>query len=115
MIPCTESMTHFVGTITSLTTGKNITDLKTREGKLTYYICLVVGLVGTLFIGLLELELSFILTLVGAVSVSNLSFTLPGIFYFFLFKEDGWTLTRIMSLPLAAFGILVMILSLYFF
>ncbi|KAL7411742.1 transmembrane amino acid transporter protein-domain-containing protein [Mrakia frigida] len=82
-----------------------------KEMSQTRYIALTVGiLLGGLIIALLVDDLEIVLSFVGATGSTTISFILPGLFYFSLFRRVPGTspLLKWGSAALAVYGICVM-------
>uniref|UniRef100_A0A7S2W733 Amino acid transporter transmembrane domain-containing protein n=1 Tax=Mucochytrium quahogii TaxID=96639 RepID=A0A7S2W733_9STRA len=111
-----DSFIHSFGLIHSLTTksATDITDPLTKTGKVIYYSVITLFLAFIYIASLANMSMSFLLAFVGSVCMSNLSFTLPGLFYWILFKQDGLTLTRITCPFMIAFGIFIMIINIVY-
>jgi len=59
-------------------------------------------------------DLGVILSIVGATGSTTISYILPGIFYYYVFADDGWTKLRIVALSLFIFGCIVIPAALTF-
>ncbi|KAF9193256.1 hypothetical protein BGZ51_003775 [Haplosporangium sp. Z 767] len=69
-------------------------------------------LFGSYAIAIAVSELQLILSLVGSTGSTAISFILPGSFYYKLHENDRWTGRKVLSVCLASYGVLVMIICL---
>ncbi|KAF9437127.1 hypothetical protein BGZ76_001908 [Entomortierella beljakovae] len=69
-------------------------------------------LIGSYIIAITVEELQLVLSLVGSTGSTAISFILPGSFYYKLHQNDPWTKRKILSVCLACYGWLVMIICL---
>lgn len=77
------------------------------------YTLMTMGiLIGSYLIAITVSELELVLSLVGSTGSTAISFILPGSFYYKLHKNDPWNGRKILSVCLATYGALVMIICL---
>ncbi|KAG0056224.1 hypothetical protein BGZ83_005956 [Gryganskiella cystojenkinii] len=69
-------------------------------------------LIGSYIIAITVSELELVLSFVGSTGSTAISFILPGCFYYKLHANDPWTGRKILSVLLAAYGCMVMIICL---
>ncbi|KAG0013374.1 hypothetical protein BGZ80_011117 [Entomortierella chlamydospora] len=83
-----------------------------ETSELKYNIMTLAILIGSYIIAMTVSELEVVLSLVGSTGSTAISFILPGSFYYKLHKNDPWTLRKILSVCLAGYGWLVMVICL---
>ncbi|KAF9112734.1 hypothetical protein BGX27_002869 [Mortierella sp. AM989] len=83
-----------------------------ETSELKYNIMTLAILIGSYIIAITVTELEVVLSLVGSTGSTAISFILPGSFYYKLHKDDPWTKRKILSVCLAGYGWLVMIICL---
>ncbi|KAF9086262.1 hypothetical protein BGX29_001474 [Mortierella sp. GBA35] len=77
------------------------------------YTLMTMGiLIGSYLIAITVSELELVLSFVGSTGSTAISFILPGSFYFKLHQYDPWTGRKILSVCLACYGVMVMIICL---
>lgn len=77
------------------------------------YTLMTMGiLIGSYLIAITVSELELVLSFVGSTGSTAISFILPGSFYYKLHEHDPWTGRKILSVCLAAYGTMVMIICL---
>ena len=69
-------------------------------------------LIGSYIIAITVSELELVLSLVGSTGSTAISFILPGCFYYKLHANHPWTGRKILSVLLAAYGCMVMVICL---
>jgi len=111
MHPCRDATVNLVARIAKEVLGKTIDDPRQKSGKITYYVCLFVSLVATYCLGLVEIDMGMILGLGGTFSVSNLSFTIPAIYYWIFHKDEGYSTMRLLCIPIGILGITIMVVN----
>ncbi len=84
-------------------------DASSKSANILYYSVAIAYVALTVGLAWADISLSVLLNLVGSLCVANLSFTLPGIFYWFIFKDQGMTLLRVTAPLLSIFGLVIMI------
>ncbi|KAF9359026.1 hypothetical protein BGX26_000353 [Mortierella sp. AD094] len=83
-----------------------------ETSELKYNIMTLAILIGSYIIAMTVTELEVVLSLVGSTGSTAISFILPGSFYYKLHKDDPWTGRKILSVCLAGYGWLVMVICL---
>lgn len=77
------------------------------------YILMTMGiLIGSYLIAITVSELELVLSFVGSTGSTAISFILPGSFYYKLHENDPWNGRKILSVCLATYGVMVMIICL---
>mmetsp|Transcript_556 Transcript_556/g.948 ORF Transcript_556/g.948 Transcript_556/m.948 type:complete len:185 (-) Transcript_556:207-761(-) len=111
-----DACVHFIGYIRMLATGDNsiIADPYSRKSTILFYSVLAALLLLTYGVAMANLDISFLLSLAGALSMSLLTFSVPGLFYFVLLKEEGNTFTRLTCPFMMFMGVFVMILNMIY-
>ena len=79
------------------------------KSRLLYFVCVGIILGSTVSLALVNAPLDVLVNIVGSLAASNISYTLPGLFYFVLLKHQGWTLSRISSVFMIALGLIIMV------
>eukprot|EP00516_Mucochytrium_quahogii_P001941 CAMPEP_0203764244 /NCGR_PEP_ID=MMETSP0098-20131031/17544_1 /ASSEMBLY_ACC=CAM_ASM_000208 /TAXON_ID=96639 /ORGANISM=" , Strain NY0313808BC1" /LENGTH=455 /DNA_ID=CAMNT_0050660017 /DNA_START=97 /DNA_END=1461 /DNA_ORIENTATION=+ len=111
MFTARDSLVHIVVFVAEVF-NRDYRDPFSRAGKVIYYSVIVFLLLLTYAIGLAGLDMSFLFILSGSIATSHVTFTLPAYFYWALFKDEGYSKTR-MTCPLLAFlGVFVMVVNL---
>jgi amino acid permease len=103
------SRDSFIWIIATLAGNPSLENYKSKAGRLFFFVSVAIMLVVTFAIAGLALDLSFLLNLIGTVAVSNLSFTLPGLFYLSLFSNTEGLKTYGSAVFLVAFGLVIML------
>ncbi|KAF9911136.1 hypothetical protein EC991_004690 [Linnemannia zychae] len=80
--------------------------------ELKYTLMTLSILLGSYIIAITVSELELVLSLVGSTGSTAISFILPGSFYYKLHQNDPWTGRKILSVCLATYGAMVMIICL---
>jgi len=73
----------------------------------------VIGICSYLLSMVVE-DLGVILSVVGATGSTTISFILPGIFYYYVYSDEGWTTRRKAAFSLFCFGCFVIPCALTF-
>ncbi|KAG0222803.1 hypothetical protein BGX31_008851 [Mortierella sp. GBA43] len=77
------------------------------------YMAMTIGiLVASYVIAMTVSELDLVLSFVGSTGSTAVSFILPGSFYYKLHENDPWTIRKILSVSLMAYGLMIMIFCL---
>ncbi|KAI8877631.1 hypothetical protein K501DRAFT_337286 [Backusella circina FSU 941] len=71
-------------------------------------------LIASYIVSITVTKLDLILAFVGSTGSTTISFILPGLFYYKLHEDDPWKRNKIISVLLAVYGILVMVMCLTF-
>lgn len=66
------------------------------------------------FLAITISQLDLVLSFVGSTGSTTISFILPGLFYFKLYRDDRWNWKRMVALFLTFYGIMVMAVCLTF-
>jgi len=86
-------------------------DPLSKFGVIIYYVTCTVLVAITFIVAIIKVKIDVILTLSGAVSTANLMFTLPAVFYWFLFKHEGYSKHRLACIPIFFLGIFICIVN----
>ncbi|KAI7888379.1 transmembrane amino acid transporter protein-domain-containing protein [Mucor mucedo] len=70
--------------------------------------------VASYFLAISISQLDLVLSFVGSTGSTTISFILPGLFYFRLYRDDSWHWKRVAALFLTFYGIMVMTVCLTF-
>lgn len=71
-------------------------------------------IIASYFLAITISQLDLVLSFVGSTGSTTISFILPGLFYFRLYRDDRWHWKRIAALFLTFYGIMVMTVCLTF-
>jgi amino acid permease len=83
--------------------------------KRSHFILTTTILVLSFFVAISISQLDIVLSFVGSTGSTSISFILPGLFYFKIFRDDAWYhWKRLVSLFLIIYGLLVMTICLTF-
>ncbi|KAG0293922.1 hypothetical protein BGZ98_001974 [Dissophora globulifera] len=84
----------------------------TQISELKFNIMTVAILLGSYIIAITVSELELVLSLVGSTGSTAISFILPGTFYYKLHANAPWDIRKVLSVCLAVYGWLVMVICL---
>jgi len=82
-----------------------------KTGTIMYYsvVTFLVGL--TYLVAFFDIQVTIILRIAGIVSTANLMFTFPAIYYWILFKHEGYSKRRIACIPTFFAGIFISLVN----
>lgn len=111
---------HTSTSSTTLSTNANDEEEEVDHGdhggaaipELKFIIMTMAILVGSYIIAITVTELELVLSIVGSTGSTAISFILPGSFYYKLHANHPWTGRKILSVLLAAYGCMVMVICL---
>ncbi|KNC77179.1 hypothetical protein SARC_10351 [Sphaeroforma arctica JP610] len=112
-----DSLIHAIGTCMGYAgkkeQGFEFTDTNTKLGNIGFYCtATALNLLAFLF-AYFNIDINILLSITGAIGNVNLSFTIPGILYYKMFEENGWSMTRTLCVPFTIFGLVTTGISLW--
>jgi len=93
--------------------GNGLDRSPAAEKKRFFVMTAVIGICSYLLSMVVE-DLGVILSVVGATGSTTISFILPGIFYYYVYSDEGWTTRRKAAFSLFCFGCFVIPCALTF-
>jgi len=108
-----DATVHIITQIYTAVTKQSLEPFSKAE-KFVFYGVAVGELALVYVVSLLGISMSVLLSLNGALTYGMLSFTVPGVFYWILFKENGLTFHRLTCPLLVVLGTFVMIVNIVY-
>ncbi len=100
---------NFVDIVSVVFRKPSLREYTTKLGRTLFYVSCGIIFAVSVVVALMNVSLALLFSILGSICVSSLNFTLPGIFYTLLFKDEGWTRTRITGPLLITLGLVVML------
>lgn len=109
--PARQSLIHAINLVLEISGKEDKTELGSKFQKMLYWVITFLVLVVTLILGIFVGDLGIVFSLIGSLASATLGFTLPGLFFFLMFKGVAASWNRWLAFVLFVFGIAFAILG----